>query len=133
MKPASRVDRAMKQSRPRDSPMKTYDEPNPASPRDEDSATTWESGSELTGSMISGSSVWSEGTSGDRSSRRALILQMAKARMKSNKESASQASVAPSTVRPSTRNSHIPSVPIDEETDTLTEGHPDLDIAADLD
>ncbi|KAI2493017.1 hypothetical protein MHU86_21518 [Fragilaria crotonensis] len=44
-----------------------------------------ESGSEMT-SVISGSSVWTD-TSGanDRSSRRALILQMAKARMKQSK------------------------------------------------
>lgn len=38
-------------------------------------------------SMVSGSSVWTD-MSQDRSSRRALILQMAKARMKSNKTSA---------------------------------------------
>ena len=54
---------------------------------DDGSATTWESGSELTASVMSSSSVWSEGSNPtDRSSRRALILQMAKARMKSNKE-----------------------------------------------
>ena len=36
--------------------------------------------------MVSGSSVWTDASgAGDRSSRRALILQMAKARMKSNK------------------------------------------------
>ena len=37
------------------------------------------------GSVLSGSSVWTDGSSADRSSRRALILQMAKARMKTNK------------------------------------------------
>jgi len=39
--------------------------------------------------ILSGSSVWTDnsGPIGDRSSRRALILQMAKARMKNNKES----------------------------------------------
>lgn len=49
------------------------------------SATTWESSSEVT-SVVSGtSSAWTEGSAnGDRSSRRALILQMAKARMKKN-------------------------------------------------
>jgi hypothetical protein len=36
-------------------------------------------------SVISGSSVWTDSSNPDRSSRRALILQMAKARMKSNK------------------------------------------------
>lgn len=49
------------------------------------SATTWESSSEVT-SVVSGtSSAWTDGSAGgDRSSRRALILQMAKARMKKN-------------------------------------------------
>jgi hypothetical protein len=56
---------------------------------DGESASTWESGnSEALTSVISGSSVWTDSSSNpaDRSSRRALILQMAKARMKSNKE-----------------------------------------------
>jgi len=59
------------------------------SPKSEASGGTWESGSEISGSVISAtSSAWTE-TSGapERSSRRALILQMAKARMKSNKSS----------------------------------------------
>lgn len=45
-----------------------------------------ESESDVSGSNVSGSSLWSEGSgnSGDRSSRRALILQMAKARMRNN-------------------------------------------------
>ena len=38
-------------------------------------------------SVISGSSVWTDNSNGDRSSRRALILQMAKARMKTHKPS----------------------------------------------
>ena len=38
-------------------------------------------------SVISGSSVWTDNSTGDRSSRRALILQMAKARMKTHKPS----------------------------------------------
>jgi hypothetical protein len=57
---------------------------NLASPNtDSESGTTWESGSDFTGS-----SVWTDGSfaNPDRSSRRALILQMAKARMKSNKK-----------------------------------------------
>jgi hypothetical protein len=50
-----------------------------------ESAATWDSGSEVT-SVVSGSSVWTDNSNNpDRSSRRALILQMAKARMKSNK------------------------------------------------
>lgn len=53
-------------------------------------SSAWEeSGSEMT-SVISGSSVWTDSSNAvDRSSRRALILQMAKARMKQNKSSAS--------------------------------------------
>jgi hypothetical protein len=45
--------------------------------------STWETGSDMT-SNVSGSSVWTDGSasSPDRTSRRALILQMAKARMK---------------------------------------------------
>ena len=39
-------------------------------------------------SLVSGSSVWTDASGADRSSRRALILQMAKARMKSNKSGA---------------------------------------------
>merc|ERR1712183_6434 len=58
------------------------------SEKSEISTGAWEeSGSDITGSAVSGSSVWTENsTPGDRSSRRALILQMAKARMKNNKE-----------------------------------------------
>jgi hypothetical protein len=58
--------------------------PNLASPNtDSESGNTWESGSDFTGS-----SAWTDGSfaNPDRSSRRALILQMAKARMKSNKK-----------------------------------------------
>ena len=63
-------------------------------PEDERSAgNEWsESGSEMT-SVISGSSVWTDTSSAvDRSSRRALILQMAKARMKQNKSSSASVS-----------------------------------------
>lgn len=50
-----------------------------------ESGVTWDSGSEVT-SVVSGSSVWTDNSNNpDRSSRRALILQMAKARMKGNK------------------------------------------------
>jgi hypothetical protein len=58
-------------------------------PADEPSVgNDWsESGSEMT-SVISGSSVWTDtSNANERSSRRALILQMAKARMKQNKNS----------------------------------------------
>ena len=48
---------------------------------------TWESGSNAGSSVTAGSSVWTDNdTVPDRSSRRALILQMAKARMKSTKQ-----------------------------------------------
>jgi hypothetical protein len=62
---------------------------------DDASAGTWESGSEISASVVSGSSVWTEGSNPtDRSSRRKLILQMAKARMKSNKDGLSPTSGA---------------------------------------
>ena len=49
------------------------------------STNTWdENGADINGSAVSGSSVLSESSG---ASRRALILQMAKARMKNNKES----------------------------------------------
>lgn len=58
-----------------------------------ESGGTWESTSEMT-SVVSGSSVWTDNENNpDRSSRRALILQMAKARMKSNKSSTTPTSV----------------------------------------
>ena len=65
-----------------------------ATTRSEISSNTWdESGTDITGSAISGSSVLSENSGpSDRSSRRALILQMAKARMKNNRDSPVKAS-----------------------------------------
>lgn len=66
-------------------------------PEDERSnGNEWsESGSEMT-SVISGSSVWTDTSSAnDRSSRRALILQMAKARMKQNKSHVEDKTDAP--------------------------------------
>jgi hypothetical protein len=66
-------------------------------PEDERSnGNEWsESGSEIT-SVISGSSVWTDTSSAnDRSSRRALILQMAKARMKQNKSHVEDKTDAP--------------------------------------
>jgi hypothetical protein len=125
----------MKPAKSRDAPppQEYEEEPNPAvspSRGDDESAATWESGSQMSGSMISGSSVWSEGTGGDRSSRRALILQMAKARMKSNKESPEK--------QPRPAGSTANSAPIIDEEDEveeadtyLTEGATDIDFSAD--
>lgn len=64
------------------------EQPVSVSPQfDEVSAGTWESGTEISGSVVSGSSAWTDQSNpADRSSRRALILQMAKARMKTNKD-----------------------------------------------
>jgi hypothetical protein len=66
----------------------------PTSTRSEISTSTWdENNTDIIGSAISGSSVFSEKSgSADRSSRRALILQMAKARMKNNRDSPSKTS-----------------------------------------
>ena len=62
---------------------------NPGSTRSEMTTNTWdENGTDIIGSAVSGSSALSENSGlSDRSSRRALILQMAKARMKNNRES----------------------------------------------
>ena len=64
------------------------------------SVDTWEeSGSEITGSAVSGSSAWTDNSApADRTSRRALILQMARARMKNNKESPSKPKISPAIV-----------------------------------
>ena len=53
------------------------------------STNEWnENGTDVAGSAISGSSIVSDNSAAsDRNSRRALILQMAKARMKNNRES----------------------------------------------
>mmetsp|Transcript_291 Transcript_291/g.416 ORF Transcript_291/g.416 Transcript_291/m.416 type:complete len:122 (-) Transcript_291:566-931(-) len=67
---------------------------------DDRSEATFESASasEVATSIISGSSVWTDGSAaGDRSSRRALILQMAKARMKSGGKSSGTSVVSRST------------------------------------
>lgn len=53
-------------------------------PKSPESGTTWESGSDAT--SIGGSSTWTDDNNPDRSSRRALILQMAKARMRNNQQ-----------------------------------------------
>jgi hypothetical protein len=64
------------------------------SPQSQDSGSTWQTGaSEYTGSEVTGgSSIWTETEMNpDRSSRRALILQMARARMKNQGGSGSAA------------------------------------------
>lgn len=92
---------------------------------------TWDTGSDISGSNVSSSSVWStdSGTTGDRSSRRALILQMAKARMRNNKESPTKAgsSVLAATGKPTI---------LEEETASIngfTETNTDIDFTNDLD
>jgi hypothetical protein len=73
------------QTRDEDGP---EDELRPTVPKDPEemrSPQTWDTASDNNASsLVSGSSVWSESSpgAGDRSSRRALILQMAKARMR---------------------------------------------------
>lgn len=90
----------------------------PTTPSIEEAASegTWDSGSDVSGSNATGSSLWSD-NGADRSSRRALILQMAKARMRNNKESPTK------------------SVKMIDEEAGSTGGHTDanLDFAADLD
>lgn len=83
------LNRALKTgSREPPNPQQSFEQEHPGSPQmDEQSAGTWESGTEISGSVVSGSSVWTDQSNPtDRSSRRALILQMAKARMKTNKD-----------------------------------------------
>lgn len=60
--------------------------PDVISPQSQDSNSTWQTGaSEHTSSEVTGgSSMWDGDSHPDRSSRRALILQMARARMKSH-------------------------------------------------
>lgn len=119
--------------------------PDAHQPRGDDgSASTWGSAnSEALTSVISGSSVWTDSSSNpaDRSSRRALILQMAKARMKSNKER----DPAEKTIKEEKSNS-LDDTDVDDYGDDhssdmrpqgLTDVHSpsatELDIAADLD
>jgi hypothetical protein len=138
-----RVEMAMKQSKSREEDTQPDDsfeeeEPDPAgSPRDEDSAATWESGSELTASVISGSSVWTDGSGNDRSSRRALILQMAKARMKSSKDSPDRSKVSAPPIDEEDEEAFIEEGFIGDElvdeTDNFTEANTDIDFSADLD
>lgn len=107
---------------------------NDLSPTDQQATEeTWESESDVLGSNVSGSSIWSNdsGTTGDRTSRRALILQMAKARMRNNKESPTKGS---SSVAGS-MGPRVNASTIDEEGSIggHTETHTDIDFAGDLD
>ena len=99
-----------------------------------------EHNSEALTSVVSGSSVWTDNSSNptDRSSRRALILQMAKARMKSNKErDASTIKEEKSGMEESQDESDI-KYSMDDEDEMRPQGSTeftatDLDFAADLD
>ncbi len=99
---------------------------NPESTRSEMSANAWgENSTDIIGSAISGSSVVSDNSGTDRNSRRALILQMAKARMKNHRESPVKSPSA--------------GIPEDEPDDTVfTEANAtlathDFDLTGDLD
>ena len=107
------------------------------SPQSEVSGGTWESGSEVT-SVVSGtSSGWTENSGApERSSRRALILQMAKARMKNNKSSG--ASVAGESASEFGNPEIMGTYSITEEEKKLDgpleeDQNTDIDIAGDLD
>jgi hypothetical protein len=94
-------------------------DPDVISPQSHDSGSTWQTngGSEYTGSEVTGgSSIWTEGENNpDRSSRRALILQMARARMKSH-------------------GKPEPSVPVEEKKrEHAREAATDIDLTGDLD
>jgi hypothetical protein len=94
-----------------------------------ESGVTWDSGSEVT-SVVSGSSVWTDNSNNpDRSSRRALILQMAKARMKSNKvpgESIGGVEGIP-------EESYCDDDQEEKKNDVLPDTATEIDIAGDLD
>ena len=97
---------------------------------------TWEEGSDFTGSNISGSSLWSDasGSAGDRTSRRALILQMAKARMKSNGGSPTKTMGTPQNQRMGGGGGFEPPPSrIEEESLGGTEVNGDIDLTEDLD
>lgn len=107
------------------------------------SQSTWdgsEQNSEALNSVVSGSSVWTDNSSNptDRSSRRALILQMAKARMKSNKgRDSSTIKEEKSGMEESQDESDVQN-PTDDNNEMRLQGSAesgttDLDFAADLD
>ena len=116
---------------------------NPAltSPQtDSDSGATWESGSDFTGS-----SVWTDNSNNpERSSRRALILQMARARMKNNRSSGDR-SVGPGgitgggesviserQISEEKKVEDVPPAPPHTQTSTSS-GQEDFDLTGDLD
>jgi hypothetical protein len=101
------------------------------------SATTWESSSDVT-SVVSGtSSAWTDASNGDRSSRRALILQMAKARMKKNNKMEGKLISDP--IAEDEEEKKLDSAGDDllelnlSRTGSLNETGTDIDIAGDLD
>lgn len=103
---------------------------SPSFPKDDESEATWESGSELTASVISGSSAWADSSNQDRSSRRALILQMAKARMKTNKDPTSPDSNVGPTIEEENMSQEEEDV---VRRELLGEANTDIDFAQDLD
>jgi len=88
---------------------------------------TWDSESDVSGSNVSGSSVWSDSSGADRSSRRALILQMAKARMRNNKESPSKSMASEQRFHPGMIEEEVASIA------GRSEPHTEIDMAGDLD
>lgn len=92
-------------------------------PKSPESGATWESGSEVT--SLGGSSTWTDDNGPDRSSRRALILQMAKARMRNNQQHRVSSIDTPTTEE---------SREMEEEEKKNDVGHPDdIDLTSDLD
>ena len=84
--------------------------------------------------MISGSSVWTDGSSGDRSSRRALILQMAKARMKSGgKSSGSTVHSVDKTTAPIAEEGSLDTREPRSRPESRTEMNTDIDFSGELD
>ena len=77
--------------------------------------------------------MWSEGSGGDRSSRRALILQMAKARMKNNNNSPDKSRVSAPIQEEVAEDPEGSIAGNGGEADNLTEGNTDIDFSVDLD
>jgi hypothetical protein len=93
------------------------------SPQSQDSSSTWQTGvSEYTGSEVTGgSSIWTETENNpDRSSRRALILQMARARMKNQGGGSAKPQQHPNTLE-------------EKKLEHIQESSNDVDFAVDLD
>ena len=98
------------------------------SPHSQDSGSTWQTGvSEYTGSEVTGgSSIWTDAENNpDRSSRRALILQMARARMKNQGGTTKQQANSDSFIGHSTLE--------EKKLEHIQELSNDVDFAVDLD